>query len=821
MTFDAESRLAVPHRLVRWACAPDRFTFETTDSVEPVSGIIGQQRALRALKLGLEIDAPGYNVYVSGMKGTGRTTAVKRLLKDLPFSYGQLRDYCYVHNFLNTMNPVLITLEKGGGARFRREMKDFVRLVRKNIPIALENDKFLAAKGRIIEVHQQKERALFDMFKDELDAERLIMTEVKVGGAVHTDILIKTDAEPVSIDELDKLENDGEIVREIANRLREKISYFRDRMVQVLREVRRNSREMFDKVSQLEVQAGEDAISGYVDDLMENYADPRIRGFLGGMKREILDNIAFFTDDDEHESPAVRLEMNREREAFLRRLEVNVVQASSESKSHPVVVERSPTYTNLFGTLGTHFDHAGASYTDHTTIRGGSLLRANHGFLVINVLDVLAEPGVWQALKRMLQAKELILQNYDTYMQAAPAALNPEPIPLHVKVIMIGDSEIFNKLYDSDEYFQKVFKIKADFSDDLDLTDSNIETYAAFLRRLCMEEGLLPFRASGVSRIVEFGVRHAGRRGRISAQFSEVADLAREAAFWARKERGNAVESSHVIMAEKEIRYRNALQEERLARLLDQDVLKIDTEGKRTGQVNSLTVFLMGNTAFGFPVRITASVSMGGTGIINIEREAKMSGSLHDKGVLILGGLLRERFAQHHPLDLSASICFEQSYMGVEGDSASSTEVYALLSALADLPVRQDLAVTGSVNQKGDIQPIGKVNEKIESFFDLCSRRVLTGSQGVLIPAANVDDLMVRDDVHRAVRDGRFHIYAVERIEEGIELLTGVPAGERDEAGSFPADSVFGRVAGKLENYHSGLASRCGVKRPDGVLCDA
>ncbi len=820
MSFDAENRLAVPYQLTRWICAPDRFTFETTDSVEPVSGIIGQQRALRALKLGLEIDAPGYNVYVSGTKGTGRTTAVMRLLKKRPLSCAQLRDYCYVYNFVNPTSPVLITFDSGGGAKFRREMRHFLRLVKKSIPAALENDKFLAAKGRIIEKYQQKERALLDFFKEELDSESLIMSEVKVGGTVHTEILIKTEDEPVSIDEVDKLESDGVIVREIADRLRKKIFIYRDRMVQVLRQIRRNSREMYEKVSQLEVQAGEEAISGHVDDLKENYGDPRIKRFLDGLKADILESLAIFVDDDTGEMTAAVLEMNREKEAILRRFEVNVVHGSSESTELPVVLERSPTYANLIGTMGVMYDNAGGSYTDHTTIRGGSLLRANHGFLVINALDVLAEAGAWPALKRMLRAKELILESDDGYMQAVSAALKPEPIPLHVKVIMIGDSETFNKLYNQDEYFQKVFKIKADFSDDLELSDENVETYAPFLRRLCMDEGLLPFHSSGVSRIVEFGVRHAGRRGRISAQFSEVADLAREAGFWAQKEGSNAVKAVHVVLAEKEIRYRNSLQEERLCRLLDQDVLKVDTEGERTGQVNGLTVFLMGNTTFGFPMRIAASVSMGASGIIDIERQAKMSGSLHDKGILILSGFLRERFAQHHPLDLSASICFEQSYMGIEGDSASSTEIYSLLSALADLPIRQDLAVTGSVSLKGDINPVGSVNEKIESFYDLCARRLLTGTQGVVIPAANVDDLMLRDDVHDAIRAGRFHIYAVERIEEGIELLTGVPAGERDESGDFPPGTVFDLVARRLDRYHAGFESRERPKQPNGVLCD-
>ncbi len=803
-----ESRLRefeIPAEKGKWQCRPERFGFKTTDDLEPIRGIIGQKRAVRALKLGMEIQSPGYNIFVSGIKGTGRLTTVRNLLKDIQPRCERLNDYCYVHNFRNPMCPVLVTLEKGGGVNFKRDMKHILHIFTAKIPAALEEDEFLSSRRELIESHQTRQHDFVEAFKSELEQNGLVMAHVRVEDTVQSDILVKTDENPVPINELDSLVETGKIDKKTSDALRDKVSNYRECLEHVMRESRKLAREMMEKVNRLERKTGGEAISGYIRDLDEKYKNLKISHFLRELKDDVLNNLSLFASDEESSPGAPGPVMVKDREFFFRKFEVNVVQDNSESDECPIVIEHSPTYTNLFGAIGAERDFSGNYYSDHTTIRSGSLLRANGGYLVINTLDTLSESGVWKALKRSLRTKEIVVQSYDTYMQMSPVAIQVEPIPLNIKVIMIGDSESFHRLYSMDEDFQKVFKVKADFGDDIKLTEENLNFYTRFLRKLSIEEGLLPFNPSGVARVVEFGVRHAGRRTRISTQFSEVADLVRESSFWALKEGFRVVDSSHVVQAMKEIQSRNSLPEERHFKLIDDGIILIDATGKRVGQVNGLTVYDLGNYAFGVTARITASVSVGKSGIINIEREAKLSGRIHDKGVLILSGYLRENFAREHPLALSASICFEQSYTGVEGDSASSTEIYVLLSALSGLPLRQDLAVTGSVNQKGDIQPIGGVNEKIEGFYRLCRNRGLTGNQGVLIPKQNVEDLMLHDTVIEAMRKGRFHVFAVERVEDGIELLTGVPAGERDEEGRFEEGTVFARVEERLSHLQKCL----------------
>ncbi len=463
-----------------------------------------------------------------------------------------------------------------------------------------------------------------------------------------------------------------------------------------------------------------------------------------------------------------------------------------------MIFETIPTYANLFGTVHRSYDARGGWNSDFMDLRGGSLLRADGGFLVMYSLDALTETGVWRTLKRTLNHGKLEIQPVDTFFPFSTAALKPEPIDVHVKVILIGDREMYELLYDFEDDFKKIFKVRVEFDEEMKWSDVVLRQYGGRLRKLCDDEKLLPFDRTAVAAILEHGVRIAGRRGKITTRFFDLADLARESSYAARHEGAKVVTSAHVRDALEAKIERHNLLETKIREMIEQNLLFIDTSGERIGQVNGLSVMEIGGYAFGKPVRITASVALGKVGIINIERESNLSGRFHDKGVQIISGYMRRTFAQDKPLSLSASLCFEQSYSGVDGDSASSTEVYALLSALSDIPIRQELAVTGSVNQQGDVQPIGGVNEKIEGFYDVCRLKGLTGKQGVLIPAENVDDLMLRDEVIEAVAKGDFHIYPVSTIEQGIEILTGVHAGKNGMSGSFEPESVFARANARL-----------------------
>jgi lon-related putative ATP-dependent protease len=478
--------------------------------------------------------------------------------------------------------------------------------------------------------------------------------------------------------------------------------------------------------------------------------------------------------------------------------QVNVLVDNSEVKGAPVIIETSPTYRNLFGTIERNWGMGGIGKADFTKIKGGSFLRANGGYLVLNALDVLIEPGVWVALKRTLRNRSIEMQSFDPFYLFASSALKPEPIEARVKVVMVGDAYLYETLYAVDEDFKKVFKIKADFDTVMERKNETQAQYASFISKICHDEKLLNFDRSGVAAVIEYGVRLAGRQKKLSAEFHRITDILREANYWAKRDQSDKVGEKHVDQAIAEKIYRKKMIEDKIQEMIDDGIILIESDGAAVGQVNGLSVYSMGEYAFGKPSRITAKTSMGKAGIINIEREADLSGRTHNKGVLILAGYLRGKYAQDKPLTLTASLAFEQSYGGVDGDSASSTEVYAILSSLSGLPLRQDIAVTGSVSQNGEIQPIGGVNQKIEGFFDVCRNRELTGKQGVMIPHQNVGDLMLRKDVVEAVAAGRFHIYPVRNIDQGIEILTGVSAGEKSGDATYPAGSVNDLVDQKL-----------------------
>jgi len=777
--------------------------FETTADIPPVMGDLGQERALRALRMGVELTASGYNLFVCGLSGTSRGGMVVRLIEELHPQNEPAPDRCYVNNFKNADRPRLLTLPRGQANAFRKEVESGIQFLRRRIPQVFEGEPFQRQKTRIVERFTQREKELMDDFTRRIAREQFALGRMQVGAVALPEIFPVLEGQMVPIEEIPKMVQEGKIENTAAEELERKYDQFRQEFTVVYRKTLSLSRELASETSYLEQEAASVLVDGVIEELKEKYASAQVAEYLEEVRHHILDNLDPFKErEGEEEQPPSeggggQRPERAERDPF-RVYGVNVILAHTEQDKCPVVFETIPTYANLFGTVHRSYDTRGAWNSDFMDLRGGSLLRADGGFLVMYALDTLTETGVWRTLKRTLNHGKLEIQPVDTFFPLSNAALKPEPIDVHVKIILIGDREMYEMLYGYEDDFKKIFKVRVEFDEEMKWSDEVLRQYAGRLRKLSDDEGLPAFDRGAVAAIVEQGVRLAGRRGKITSRFFELADLAREASYAARNNCGKVVSGDHVRKALEAKMERHNLTETKIREMIEQNVLLIDTDGTRTGQVNGLSVLEIGGYAFGKPVRITVSIAMGKAGIINIERESNLSGRFHDKGVHILSGYLRHTFSQDKPLSLAASICFEQSYNGVDGDSASCAEIYALLSALAELPIRQDVAVTGSVNQHGDVQCIGGVNEKIEGFYDVCRIRGLTGNQGVLIPAENVEDLMLREDLVAAVAAGRFHIYPIARIEQGIELLTGTPAGNHGDAGKFEPGSVFARVDSRL-----------------------
>jgi lon-related putative ATP-dependent protease len=568
----------------------------------------------------------------------------------------------------------------------------------------------------------------------------------------------------------------------------------------IFKETRKSEKEIKDQLSALDAEMISPIVKDSISDINERFNDEKIHQYLNEAQEDILANLNRFREKEESTpSPLPGLVLPQPVDGFTE-YQVNVVVDNSETKGAPIIVEMTPNYRNLFGTIERVVERSGVWKTDFTHIKAGSFLRASGGYLIINALDGLVEPGVWPALKRTLKNQVMEVQTYDPFYFFATTALKPEPIECNTKVIMIGDTQLYHLLFNMDDDFKKIFKIKADFDSVMDKDETKVNQYASFIRKICNEEKLKPFDKTGVAAVIEYGMEIAGRQKKLTTRFHLIADLLREANYWASKDGSDIVKEKHVDTAVEKKIHRVNLIEEKLQEMIDEGTIMIDSDGMVVGQVNGLSVYSMGDYAFGKPSRITVKTSLGKAGIINIERESEMSGPIHNKGVYILSGYLRDRYAQDKPITMSASICFEQSYSGIEGDSASSTELYALLSSLSGLPIRQDIAVTGSVNQKGEVQPIGGVNEKIEGFFEVCKAKGLTGKQGVMIPHLNIDDLMLKKDVVQAVQEGKFHVYPVKTIDQGIAILTGVEAGDRLEDGRFKEGTVNDLVDKRLED---------------------
>jgi lon-related putative ATP-dependent protease len=793
---------AVPPEKLRLVCDPELFEFETTAELGdcPIQ-IIGQSRAMSALRLGVAIRDHGYNIFAAGEVGSGRSTAVRRVLSEIERGGGAPDDLCYVHDFQDPDQPKLLAFPAGKGRAFQKAMERLVDGLRKNMPELLDSELSRRRRSARMESAQEKQKGLLKAFEAEVEREGFALVQVQLGPFVRPSLLPVVAGNPVDMDQLESLVEEGKFQRREYERLKSKKTTLTSGLATLTKSLQAVERGLREEIAGLDRELARPLVEESLGEIRDDFSGDAVHAHLDRVGADILDHLDRFRDPET--PPTSGAERDQARKELRERMlcyAVNLVVDNSATRGRPIHWETSPNYRNLFGTIEHSRDVGGEWQADHTRIKSGSLLKANGGFLVVDAMDVLVEPGVWAALKRTLRNRVLEIQAYDPLSLMAGGSLKPEKAPIDVKVILIGTRQIHRILHAIDEDFQKIFKVKAEFTVETPLSDEELNNYACFVHKKCQDDHLPPFHRTAVAAVVEHGVRLAGRRDKLTTRFNEVADVVREAGYWARQDKVKRVEAKHVEQALVDRIRRVNLAEEMLRERIAEGTVLIDLQGEKVGQVNGLVVLDVGDHVFGLPTRITAVTAMGRAGIVDIEREALMSGAIHTKGVLILAGFLRARFAQDKPLTLSASLCFEQNYDEIDGDSASSAELYALLSSLSGVPLRQGIAVTGSVNQKGDVQPIGGLNEKIEGFYDLCVQRGLDGSQGVMMPTLNVPHLMLRKDVVASVAEGRFRLWAVATIEEGIAVLTGMAAGDRGKGGAYPPDSVFGRVDARLSD---------------------
>lgn len=804
----------VPVDKLRWSCDLSDYDFISTDDLKPCDKILGQERALKALELGLDMEYLGYNLFITGKSGTGRSSTIKKLLKNRKRDGIVFDDKCYVNNFKDPDMPRAISLPAGQGNQFKKDMENLVKTLKKHIPSLLESEKYQKSKDAITENFKKRQHDLVKEFEDKVKSENFTVVQVQIGPYTKPDIFPIIDKKPVNLDNLERMVEEGKYSKEEFEKIKEKHQEFSREITQISKKINNQQKDLSKKLNELENKIITPLVEEETEEIQKKYKNNSIDSYLNEVKKNVLQNISRFLEKEEQSSAIPGLKLPQIKDNFTD-YSVNVLVDNSDTKSSPVIIETHPSYKNLFGIIERRMDRTGHWVTDFTKIKAGSLLRANGGFLVVNALDLLLEPAVWPSLKRTLLNQKIEPETYDPFPMFSTSALKPEPIECNVKIIMIGDPFIYQLLYFRDQDFDKIFKIKADFDLVTENNSQNIYQYACFIKQLCERENLRPFDNSGISGVIEYAVRLAGRQNKISTHFNSLVDLLREADYWAKKEQENIIQKKHVKKAIRERIERLNLIEKKIQEMIEQGTLMVDTEGSVVGQVNGLSVYDLGEYSFGRPTRITAKTSMGRAGIINIEREADLSGKTHNKGILILSGYLRSKYAQDKPLTISASICFEQSYSGVDGDSASSSEAYALISSIANLPLRQDIAVTGSINQKGEIQPIGGVNQKIEGFYDVCKAKGLTGTQGVIIPEINIPDLMLREDVVEAIKNKKFHLYSVKNIDQGIEMLIQKKAGERLKNGNFEQGSVNDIVNKKLLEFAVKLKEFSKDKKPN------
>jgi lon-related putative ATP-dependent protease len=798
----------LPSENLRKICDPRVLRCKTTKDLVPIGEIIGQERAVRALKFGLGIKERGFNIYVAGYPGTGRTTAVKNFVEEIAQDKPAPPDWCYVNNFSNQYEPKAIRLPAGKGKTFREDMKTLIDNVRTALPKAFESDNYATKREATIRELEKQRKQLIGRLNAKAQQEGFVIQSTPVGLLLIPVI----NGKPISQEEMISL------TPETKKKIQEKREKLESELRSTMRQFSDMERKIREELKNLNRDVALYALGHLVEDLIEKYQfSPEITAYLKDMQNDILDNLNQFIKKEEAQQ-RMAFPVPWMKEAPFRKYEVNLIVDNSDAKGSSVVIETNPNYQDLIGRTEKEAQF-GALVTDFTMIRGGSLHKANNGYLIIPVEELLRNPFSYDALKRALKNKRIVIEEpQERFGFISTKSLKPQPIPLEIKVILIGNPYLYQQLFILDMEFKELFKVKAEFDTTMPRTEENIRQYAAFVCSLCQKENLLHLDASGLAKLVEYSQRLAQDQQKLSTRFAEVADIVREANFYAAQDEMKVVTGEHVRKAIEEKIYRSKLIQEKIQETIKRGIRLIDTEIEKVGQVNGLAVMGLGDIAFGSPSRVTASIGLGREGVIDIEREAKMGGPIHTKGVLILSGYLNDKYAQDKPLSLSAHLVFEQNYGGVEGDSASSTELYAILSALSGLPIKQSIAVTGSVNQKGEVQAIGGVNEKIEGFFEVCKTKGLTGQQGVMIPESNIQNLMLKEEIVDAARAGRFHIYAIKTIDEGIEVLTGTKAGERQQDGTFEGKTVNYKVNKQLMDMAEKLKEFPSVSRGEKKL---
>lgn len=770
------------------------FAFETTAEVPPLEGIIGQDRAANALAFGLRMTEEGYNIYLMGITGTGRNSYTRSIVAERAKEQPTPSDWCYVYDFEHPDSPMAIAFAPGAGSRFKEDVEAFIARIREDVPKAFESDEFRNLRNEAVQQFQSQSMAVLEKLSSLAKSQELLFKPTGKGYVTIPTL----DGQPINEQRLQEL--DAATLERINQRIQ---SYQKD-AEPLFEELGTLEREVQEKLQALERQAGASIVFPLLDAIRKKLdGNEPAQKYLTQLEQDIYKHLRHFYPEDgqqeDDKAPGLRAQ---NKEGWDIKYRVNLFVDNEHIQGAPVVFETNSSYYNLFGML--EFQPSmGTLITNLTKVKAGSIHRANGGYLILQAEDLFSNAHSWKALKRAVKNRQARVENVPDGSSGVITGLKPQPIPLDVKVILIGSYDIYMLLYRHDEDFRKLFKIKVDFETEMARQDENIMKMAAFISRHCRDRGLRNFHRSAVAAIIDYSSRLAENQNKLSTRFNDIVELLAEANSWAALEQATLVEERHITKALSEKRYRADKYEQKIHELFADGTYLMDVQGEAVGQINGLAVLNMGDYSFGKPARITVNTFTGKKGVINIEKEAQLSGRIHNKGVLIIGGYLGAKFAQKFPLTLTATLCFEQSYDGVDGDSASSAELYALMSSLADVPIKQGLAVTGSVNQKGEIQPIGGVNEKIEGFYRLCSKQGLTGAQGVLIPAQNKRQLMLHSEVLEAVEAGRFHIYAVQTIEEGIEVLTGLPAGKRDAAGEYPSGSMFHLVEQKLSQFYA------------------
>ncbi len=786
---------------LKMTCNENMFHFETTKELEPINDGIGQERGIKALEFGIDINVKGYNIYLEGPSGVGKTMYTKNYLESIAPKKKVPNDWCYIYNFQNPNEPIAVSLPAGQGKEFKESMDGFIKEVKKDIKKTFNADDFEKEKALIKKEFEEKRESLLTKLNED---------SLKYGFHVKSAqngiyMFPVVDGKVVQEEEFEKLDE------EIKKQYEEKSVIVQQQIMEVIGQIKQIERESDKKVSEWQSNVALLTVNAHINYIKSKYKrNKKINQFLNDVKQDVLKNVSYFLEEDKPQQPqqAQPSPMQRKQDPCLN-YRVNLFIDNSTREGCPVIMDSNYTYQNLFGKLE-YENYYGSLKTDFTMLKPGLMHKANGGYIIFQAKDLLTNAMCYEELKRILRVKEIAIDNtMEQRSSMAMISLKPEPIPLDVKVILIGNASIYHTLLSMDSDFRKLFKIKVEFEETAPIDETNVNKLARFVHTFCEQEELPPLDKSAMARLVEFASRLAGDKDKLSTRFTDIGQVVGEAGTWAKLDKAKVVTKQYIDKALAERIDRIKKYDEKYTEMIKENTLLINTKGSLVGELNGLTVMTIGDYTFGKPSKITVNTYTGKGGVVNIEREVELSGSTHSKGVYILSGYLGEMFAQDIPLCLTASICFEQLYNGVDGDSASSTELYGLLSSLSGIPIKQSIAVTGSVNQKGQIQPIGGVNEKIEGYFQICKMRGLDGSHGVMIPVQNVNNLQLSDEIVDAVKNKKFHIYAVSTIEEGIEVLTGVPAGKKDKDGKFPAGTVNHLVYEKLKKYAKIVEKNC------------